>query len=206
MKNIKTGLIAVILMFAASSAFADNQSGGAYVGGGIGIYSGGTTISAATTSFDLGTIKADVGLNLYGGYKFNIGDAGSIAGEVSYNSSVGKDITFYPTPTTNVDLKLTNNFSVSVMPGYNLTRDTTSYLRLGYTQVKGEMTGSAIVPTTHTYSGYVVGFGIDQAVKPNLSARLEYRILRTSSWTDMVNNATFQPFASGLDLSVRYAF
>lgn len=204
MKNIRTGLITVALMLVASSAFADNASGGAYVGGGIGLYNGSIKISNAGAYMNLGTSSTDAGLNLYGGYKFIMGK-GSIAGEVSYNSGIGKDasINVPGVPSIVATLKMTDNYSVSVMPGYNLTQDTTSYLRLGYTRAKGEMTYPT--PGSHTFNGYVVGFGVDQAVSPNLSARLEYRMLDFSSYTD-TGATTSKPRASGMDLTVRYAF
>ena len=205
MKNIIIGLITGVLMLVTPSAFADNENGGTYAGGGIGIYTGGVTLTipASSVSVDLGSSSLDVGLNLFGGYKMNMGK-GSIAGEVAFNSGTGKNINLTSGATTS-NIKMTNNWSVSVLPGYNLTQDTTSYLRLGYTQGKGEMTATGAPASSHTFNGYVVGFGVDQAVSPNLAARLEYQVLNFSSWTD-TTGTTSKPRSTGLNLSVRYAF
>lgn len=202
MKSAGKFIAVVAMLSMAASAYADSANG-AYVGGGIGVYQLGAKISipASSITLNLSSSTPDIGLNLYGGYKFNMGK-GSLAVEASYNSGIGKNAEF-SVPGSVMSGSLTNNWSASVLPGYNLTPDTTSYLRLGYIQAKGEQKGTT--PSTHTFTGYVVGFGVDQAVSSNLGVRLEYRLLTFSSWTDPTNSTT-EVRSSGMDLSVRYAF
>ena len=82
-----------------------------------------------------GNDKLDFGVNVFGGYKWNM-SAGSVAAELSYNSNVGKLATWSGGGQT-ISGKLDNAWAVSVLPGYNFTKDTTGFIRLGYARVKG---------------------------------------------------------------------
>ena len=200
MNKIKLGTVAA-LMVLTTNAFADTSEG-SYVGIGIGGYSGDVALSSGAASFTMGNDSLDFGATVYGGYKWNMG-AGSVAAELSYNSNVGKLAT-WTVPGLAVSGKLTNNWAVSVLPGYNFTKDTTGYVRLGYTQAKAELTVNAAT-ASHTFNGTVWGLGVDQAVSKNLSARLEYQVMDLSSWTD-TTVTTYKPRSAGMNASVRYAF
>ena len=204
MNKIKLGAVAAaVLMALTTSAFA-GTSEGPYVGAGISAYSGDATVSAPGVSITFGNDKLDVGANVFGGYKWNMG-TGSVAAELSYNSNVGKLANLTGAGQT-IDGKLDNNWAISVLPGYNFTKDTTGYFRLGYAQVKGtlNLTGTITGSGNHTFNGTVWGFGVDQAVTPNLAARLEYQVLDMSSWTS--GGTSVKPRATGMNLSLRYGF
>ena len=204
MNRIKSGAVAAaVLMALTTNAFA-GTSEGPYVGAGIGGYSGDTTATAPGVSITFGNDKLDWGANVFGGYKWNMG-TGSVAAELSYNSNVGKLAT-WTLGTQSIDGKLDNAWSVSVLPGYNFTKDTTGYMRIGYVQAKGAstMTGTIAQSFSETFKGTVWGFGIDQAVTPNLAARIEYQVLDFSSKT--TGTETDKPRATGMNMSLRYAF
>lgn len=203
MKNSQRALLMAAMVFAAANAYADSADG-PYVGGGIGMYTATANVGipASNVNIDLGSSGTDTGVAVYAGYKHKMGD-GSVAGELSFNSGIGKN-GHMTVPGASNAVSFTNNVAVSVLPGYNLTPDTTSYLRLGYAQAKMDSKGTT-AGVSHTFTGYVVGFGVDQAFRPNLSARLEYRMLSFSSWTDPTGSI-IKPTASGMDITVRYAF
>ena len=204
MNRIKSGAVAAaVLMALSTSAFA-GTSEGPYVGAGIGGYSGDLTTSVPGASITFGNDKLDWGANVFGGYKWNMG-TGSVAAELSYNSNVGKLATWSGAGQA-IDGKLDNAWAVSVLPGYNFTKDTTGYMRIGYVQAKGTLTltGTIAGNASETFKGTVWGFGIDQAVTPNLAARIEYQVLDFSSKTFATE--TDKPRATGVNMSLRYAF
>jgi len=206
MNKMKLKLIAAALMALSTSAFA-GTSDGPYVGIGIGFYNAGLKDSFPGGSETFGSTSVDTSGNIFAGYNWNLG-AGSVALEASYNSNVGKLDSF----NGNDVFKLDNSWQISVLPGYNFSKDTEGYVRLGWTQAKGTW-GSAFIPvianTTHTFNGGVFGLGVDQAVTPNLALRLEWQYLYLSSSTISYSgfgSLDWSPRSTGVDFSLRYAF
>jgi len=206
MNKMKLKLIAAALMALSTSAFA-GTSDGPYVGIGIGEYNGSLKDPGVFSSITFGSTSLDTSGNLFAGYNWNLG-AGSIALEASYNSNVGKLDSL-----AGQDLfKLDNNWQISVLPGYNFSKDTEGYVRLGWTQARGTFGNafsSVIANTTHNFNGGVFGLGVDQAVTQNLALRLEWQYLYLSSSTisyPVVGSFEWTPRSSGVDFSLRYAF
>ena len=205
MNKMKLGLIAAALMALTTSAFADTSTG-PYVGIGIGGYEGTNKLTASGLgSVTLGSSSLDFSGNVFGGYNWNFG-AGSVAGEVSYNSNVGK-LDQISDGTSSFDGKLEQNWQVSILPGYNFTKSTEGYVRLGWTQAKGNISGNVGgVPGSfdHTFNGWVVGLGVDEAVTPNVAVRLEWQYLNFSSFNE--SGSEWEPRSTGVNLSLRYGF
>ena len=194
-------------MALTTSAFA-GTSEGPYIGVGIGAYREDLTVSGGGT---FGSDKFDVGASIFGGYRWNMG-AGSVAAELSHNSNAGELGTSSIATTSGdgvLDGKLENNWAISVLPGYNFTKDTTGFIRIGYTQAKGTVTvnGTTTIAgsESHTFKGPIWGFGVDQAFTPNLAGRIEYQFLDLKSWADDAG-ISFEPRATGINLSLRFAF
>lgn len=201
-------IAAAALMTLSASSFA-GTSEGFYLGAGLGGYSGSHVEydSAWGTTIRYGSDSNNIGVNLYTGYKFDIMGHGSIATEFSYNSNVGK-YELANGAGNSFNAQFNNNWAVSVLPGYSFTKDTTGYVRVGYTQFTGKLSAPG-GNVSHAYSGVMWGFGVDQAVTSHIAARLEYKILNMTDWTSggpVWTGTNIKPRSTGVDASVRYGF
>lgn len=198
MNRMKLESIAVALMALSTSALA-GTSEGPYAGVGIGEYSANLNINVpGSVSFTLGSSSPKISGGLFGGYNWNFG-AGSVAAELSYNSNVGSPSDFTAGP---ISTKFDNNWQISALPGYNFSKDTEGYVRLGWTRATGHASG--LITGDQTFNGVVFGLGVDQAVAPNMAVRLEWQYLKLNTYSNF--GVDFKPSSTGVDLSLRYAF
>ncbi len=213
MKNQKKILaISVALIFSGLTAAAQaDTTAGPYVGAGVGLYQTDVTIKGGNVSVTAGDTTHDSGLDVFAGYKWNLG-AGGVAVEVGYTDSYGKttDLTV-GTVATNAKIKASTE--IAILPSFNLSKDTAAYVRLGYASAEAEASSSGGVIGTQTFTsgsskktftGMVFGLGVDHSLSKNIALRAEYKVVDLSEET--INNIRYQPRAVGLNVGLRYAF
>lgn len=202
---MKLKLLAAGIALAAATplAMADTTAG-PYVGAGVGFYNTDLTVKGGGASLSFGDDKHDAGIDIFAGYKWNFG-AGSVSAELSYTDTYGKMAT-WTGGGENLSGKLKNGSAISILPGYQLSKDTTAFMRIGYTEVKGEATVSGTFNGTSSmdFKGILWGFGVEHALSSNLALRAEYKALDDMSETS--GGATYEPRATGANIALRYAF
>ena len=130
-------ILAVIVALVTVSPLAmASTADGPYVGLGMGFYNTDLKVTSGVTKVVFGDDKHDVGADVFAGYKWNMG-TGSISTEASYTSSYGK-ATNVALGANTLSSELKNGMAISVLPGYALSKETTAFVRVGYTRVKGE--------------------------------------------------------------------
>lgn len=201
--KLKTLAAVVALTMVAPLAMADTTAG-PYVGAGVGFYNSNLTVKSGGASLSFGDDQHDAGIDVFAGYKWNF-DTASVGAELSYTDSYGKLAT-WTGGGESISGKLKGKEALSIIPGYKLTKDTTVFVRIGYAKAKGEMTVAGTVNGTASknFNGTLYGFGIDHALSSNLALRAEYRVLDNMSET--VSGATYEPYAAGANIALRYAF
>ncbi len=198
-------ILAVIVALVTVSPLAmASTADGPYVGLGMGFYNTDLKVTSGVTKVVFGDDKHDVGADVFAGYKWNMG-TGSISTEASYTSSYGK-ATNVALGANTLSSELKNGMAISVLPGYALSKETTAFVRVGYTRVKGELTiaGTVSGSASENFNGAIYGFGVDHSVSQNVALRAEYRVLDNLSKT--VSGVEYAPRATGVTLAIRYAF
>ena len=202
---MKLKILAVIVALVTVSPLAmASTADGPYVGLGMGFYNTDLKVTSGVTKVVFGDDKHDVGADVFAGYKWNMG-TGSISTEASYTSSYGK-ATNVALGANTLSSELKNGMAISVLPGYALSKETTAFVRAGYTRVKGELTiaGTVAGHASENFNGAIYGFGVDHSVSQNVALRAEYRVLDNLSKT--VSGVEYAPRATGVTLAIRYAF
>lgn len=201
--KLKVLVVGIAMAMAAPLAIADT-SNGFYVGAGVGFYNTDLTLKDVGASLSFGDDKHDASLDVFAGYKWNFG-AGSVSAELSYTDSYGKMAT-WSGGGESLSGKLKDSVAISILPGYQLTKDTTAFMRIGYAEVKGEATVAGTFNGTSSmdFDGILWGFGIDHALSSNLAIRAEYKGLDDMSETS--GGVTYEPRATGANIALRYAF
>lgn len=201
--KLKLLVVGIALAVVAPLAMADTTNG-PYAGIGIGFYNTDLTVKTAAASLSFGDDKHDAGLDIFAGYKWNFG-AGSVSAELSYTDSYGKLATWSGAGET-ISGKLDGAEAISVIPGYQLSKDTTAFMRIGYAKAKGTMTLTGTVNGTASmnFSGAMYGFGLEHALSPNLALRAEYKVL--DNFSSASGAVTYKPRATGANVALRYAF
>lgn len=199
-KSVGILSVGAIFCIAATGACADTTEG-PYVGLGVGMYQTDVTLSAGSAGLTGGDTSHDFGGDVFAGYKWNLG-VGAIAIELGYVDSYGKVTDWTGTGNT-LSAKITQSQELSLLPSYNLSKDTSAYVRIGYASAKGTETlnGSS---ASKTFNGMVWGVGVDHSVAKNVALRGEYKVLDLSS--DTVGTASVKPRATGLNVALRFAF
>ncbi len=192
MNKIKLAAVVAVLSASATSALADTTQG-SYVGIGLGEYNGNMNVNGMGINGNMGSQNLDTSVGVFGGYNWNFGKE-SIAAELSYNSNIGQ------VDTGTYSAKLKNNWQLSLLPGYNFTKDTEGYVRVGFAQADGVPS----IGQSHTFNGTVLGLGVDEAVTRNIALRLEWQYMKFNSYS--ANNGSITPDTTGVNLSARYAF
>lgn len=197
-------LAAGIAMAVAAPLAMAGTTDGFYVGAGVGFYNTDLTLKGGGASLSFGDDEHDAGLDVFAGYKWNFG-AGSVSAELSYTDSYGKMAT-WSGGGESLSGKLKGKEAISILPGYQLSKDTTAFMRIGYAKAKGELTVAGTFNDTGSmnFNGILWGFGIEHALSPNLALRAEYKALDNMSETQ--NGATSEPRATGGNIALRYAF
>ncbi len=210
-KNFVTVVSAAIAFVGLTSAAQADSTAGPYIGAGVGLYQTDVTIKGGDVSVTAGDTGHDSGLDVFAGYKWNLG-AGGVAVEVGYTDSYGKT-TDLTVGTVAANAKITASTEIAVLPSFNLSKDTAAYVRLGYASAKGEASSSGGVisnttftsgSSTKTFTGMVYGLGVDHSLSKNIALRAEYKVVDLSE--EKVNNIRYQPRAVGLNVGLRYAF
>lgn len=201
--KLKVLVVGIAMAVAAPLAVAGTTDG-PYVGVGIGFYNTDLTLTGGGASLSFGDDKHDAGLDIFAGYKWNFG-AGSVSAELSYTDSYGKMATWSGAGES-LSGKLKGGEAISILPGYQLSKDTTAFMRIGYAKVKGEVTvaGTFNGTSSMNFNGTLYGFGIDHALSPNLALRAEYKVLDNMSKAS--GGTTYDPRATGANIALRYAF
>jgi outer membrane immunogenic protein len=184
-------------------AIADTTSG-PYIGLGAGFYNTNLTAKNGAVVIHFGDDKLDAGLDIFAGYKWNSG-AGSVSVELGYVDNYGKLGTFSG-GTDTLRGEMEGGASISILPGYQLSKDTMIFARLGYAHAKGTMTIAGTLTGTSSlkFKDWMYGFGIEHALSPKFAIRAEYKVLDNMS--KLNGTTTLEPRATGGNLALKYAF
>jgi len=201
--KLKVLVAGIAMAVAAPLAMADTAAG-PYVGAGVGFYNTDLTVKSGANRLSFGDDEHDAGLDIFAGYKWNFG-AGSVSAELSYTDTYGKMAT-WSGGGESISGKLKGKEAISILPGYQLSKDTTAFMRIGYAKIKGEITVAGTVNGTGSmnFNGTLYGFGIDHALSPKLALRAEYKVLDNMSEAE--SGVTYEPRATGVNIALRYAF
>ncbi len=170
-----SALVACVSIFGTAHA---EPFSGPYVGASIGLdrdvvgpsIFDGTLLDrkAKQSSFDLGA---------FAGHNYRIGQHFVISPEAGINFSV--DDTLHGTSgTAGVTLDPQRQIDLSVRAGYLVTPKTLVYARGGYSNIRAHSTvadSTQSVTNARSLDGYLVGGGVEYALTPKISTRLEYR-------------------------------
>jgi len=199
--KLKALVAGIAMVMATPLAMADTTNG-FYVGAGVGFYNTDLTLKGGGASLSFGDDEHDAGLDVFAGYKWNFG-AGSVSAELSYTDSYG-ELATWSDGVDSLSGELEEGLAISILPGYQLSKDTTAFIRIGYAEAKGSVTGTFIPTTSMDFNGILWGFGVDHALSSNLALRAEYKALDDMS--EASGGATLEPRATGANIALRYAF
>lgn len=164
----KTLLTALLALTATGVASANGFYAGFGVGGSA-LHSGNDlTQSSTTTSHDIGNIGA-LG-SVFGGYNFNLDNQVNLGIEAFANADSVK--AQYQDSTYTLTEKLTYNYGLRLVPGYQITADTDLHLLAGL--ARGHFTGRDSTggeDDSKNIYGWQGGFGATTAVNSNFSVR-----------------------------------
>ncbi|WP_316015951.1 outer membrane beta-barrel protein [Roseobacter sp. HKCCA0434] len=146
-----TRLLGIVCLPILSAGLAHAQTAGE------GLYLGAAG-GGQLASLDGGP-EADGGtLEGFAGYAFEIGDSAFVAGEVNYTISGADDN----------GLDLDDSYGVGALAGYDVTRNTAVYGRLGYQRGEGETPGG-----NFDEDGLRYGLGVDMDGPAEYRLRIE---------------------------------
>ena len=177
----------VALATALSAAIAAPASATEFDGPFVGAQVGWQSEKMRNTASSFGVVPVDDRVNavtggIYAGYDKLVSDRIVIGAEGGLDFASDDEIQTTAAGTTfSVDPKY--SFDLTARAGFLATPDTLVYARGGYTnaRVRTSLTGAvASVSDSDNQDGWLLGAGIEQQVKKNVSARLEYRYSKFS--------------------------
>ena len=186
-KSLAGALVAAATLVGATGAMA-TSFGGAYVG---------AAVDYGTT--ELGTVKTIIlppppvdevsssvsgfGATAFAGYNHFVGHGMMVGLEADATWSDWNG-TFH-----NDDYSVRWNASVRGRLGYLMKPDLLAYVTGGIGWMDGKISPNHVGEFSHTFTGFVVGAGIEYAIHPAARLRLEYLYSNYGSWTFEPNPA-----------------
>jgi outer membrane immunogenic protein len=167
---------------ALAMAISSNANAEPFNGPFIGIQAGWTQHDAGTFGTRIGDVTANrsqdsVSGGAFLGYDYRISPRFVIGAEAGLNFGIDDNF-FRTTDGTSVLVDPKRSIDLTARAGYLVTDDTLIYARGGYTNARFRTSineGSTHRSASEDRDGWLVGGGVEHAINPNVTARLEYR-------------------------------
>jgi opacity protein-like surface antigen len=191
---MKKLLVGSALVMAMGTANASNFDG-AYAGVTLGSYQTDVDISVSGATASIPDDGNQIGLGVQLGYNksfsgFNLG------AEFQYQGNQGK------ASLSTVDMEITNGYSLSIMPGFEINESILVYGRLGIGSIDVEASVDSL-SETESFDTTVLGLGIKGNISENMDVSFEYKQLKADK---TISGYKFEPESTGLELGLQYRF
>lgn len=176
-------LAAAVAMPALAQSTGPVPFSGPYVGAELGWQRDQVSGSNSSNGVNLtANINAD-GLRYGGfaGYDFRFGGAGVFGIEVGASGTTGKFNNFAG---SGANINVGRTFDVTARAGGLVNESTLLYVRGGYSNARYSI-NEAGSSYAENRDGYLIGVGAEQALSPNVSARVEYNYSKFGSFNDV---------------------